>query len=180
MLPSKDNAIIELTRSLQIRDKPKRPLDTNPTATNNHHEQGNSPHRDSEPHVDAPTSPHMIHVPKDNVYGKASDGNVIFSSYRFLDGSRLSSLPTEDVEYLISKRCLHFPRKNVLDEFVRQYFAMVHPFVPLLDEAEFCRIYNGAGTKKISLFVFQAILFSACSVRIGPGSNPPPAMMHLY
>jgi hypothetical protein len=111
-------------------------------------------------------------VPKDNAYGKASDGNVIFSSYRFLDGSRLSSLPAEDVEYLISKRCLHFPRKDVLDEFVRQYFAMVHPFVPLLDEAEFWRTYDGVGTKKVSLFVFQAILFSACSVRVESKQKP--------
>ncbi|GAM35146.1 hypothetical protein TCE0_017r03242 [Talaromyces pinophilus] len=143
------------------RDKPKR-LDTNNTATNNRFEGSNPPHREPELHGNAPTSPHMIVVPKDNAYGKASDGNVIFSSYRFLDGSRLSSLPAEDVEYLISKRCLHFPRKDVLDEFVGQYFAMVHPFVPLLDEAEFWRIYNGAGTKKVSLLVFQAILFSAC------------------
>lgn len=106
----------------------------------------------------------MVGVPKDNAYGKTSDGNVIFSSYRFVDGSRLSSLPTEDVEYLISKRCLYLPRKDVLDEFVKQYFAMVHPFVPLLDEAEFWRIYNGDGARKLSLFIFQAILFSACSV----------------
>ena len=115
----------------------------------------------------------MIVVPKDNAYGKASDGNVIFSSYRFLDGSRLSSLPTEDVEYLISKRCLHFPRKDVLDKFVGQYFAMVHPFVPLLDEAEFWRIYNGSGTKKVSLLVFQAILFSACCVRVSSQNENP-------
>lgn len=106
----------------------------------------------------------MAVAPIDNAHDKTSDGNVIFSSYRFLDGSRLSSLPTEDIEYFISKRCLHFPRKDVLDEFVRQYFAMVHPFVPLLDEAEFWQIYNGVGTNKVSLFVFQAILFSACSV----------------
>lgn len=91
-------------------------------------------------------------------------GNVLFSSYRFLDGSRLCSLPSEDVEFLLLKRCLHFPRKDALDEFVKQYFAMVHPFLPLIDEGEFWRQYSGIGSKKISLFVFQAMLSSACSV----------------
>ena len=154
-----------LTWSFEFRDKPNR-LDAKTIATNNYIEHNNSAQWEPEIHEDAPTSPHVITAPKENIKGTASDGNVIFSTYRFIDGSRLSSLPAEDVEYLISKRCLHFPRKDILDEFVQQYFAMVHPFVPLLDEAEFWRIYNGSGTKKVSIFIFQAILFSACTVRI--------------
>lgn len=96
----------------------------------------------------------------------ASDGNVIYSSYAFLDVGHLSSLPKDDVEFLISKRCLHIPRKDALDEFVKQYFTVVHPFVPLMNEAEFWRLYMGSGnSRKISLFVFQAMLFSCCTVR---------------
>ncbi|CRG91809.1 Leptin receptor [Talaromyces islandicus] len=93
-----------------------------------------------------------------------SDGNVIYSSYSFLDVGHLSSLPKGDVEFLISKRCLHVPRKDALDEFVKQYFTVVHPFVPLINEAEFWRLYMGTGnSKKMSLFVFQAMLFSCCA-----------------
>lgn len=113
---------------------------------------------------DQDTAPYAISGLNNHDSGTVPKGNVLFSTYRFLDGSRLCSLPSEDVEFLLLKRCLHFPRKDALDEFVKQYFAMVHPFLPLIDEGEFWRHYSGLGSKKISLFVFQAMLFSASSV----------------
>lgn len=138
-------------------------MHTTPAIDAHQDNNGNSKTDDHQYEVSADSS--FATIFGDGASDNSSDGNVIFSSYRFLDGSRLSSLPTEDVEYLISKRCLHVPKKDALDEFVTKYFAMVHPFVPLIDEAEFWSIYNGtAGICTLSLFLFQAILFSSCAV----------------
>lgn len=41
----------------------------------------------------------------------------------------------------------------------------MHPIVPVVDEAQFWRVYKGgAGTVKVSLFLLQAILFASCVV----------------
>ncbi|KAH8699232.1 hypothetical protein BGW36DRAFT_358735 [Talaromyces proteolyticus] len=108
---------------------------------------------------------HNSHDPSSDIFDNApADGNIIYSSYGFLDVNRLSSLPKDDVDYLVLKRCLHVPLKDSLDDFVKQYFTVVHPFVPMIDEAEFWRLYLGHGNvKKLSLFVFQAMLFSCCA-----------------
>lgn len=85
--------------------------------------------------------------------------------YRFIDSDFLSSLPPEDVAFLSSKGSQTLPDKQLIDEFVCQYFKRIHPNVPVVDEAEFWRIYqDGSGPDKISLFVFQAILFASCTV----------------
>ncbi|KAL4935929.1 hypothetical protein BDV06DRAFT_233841 [Aspergillus oleicola] len=88
-------------------------------------------------------------------------GHVGFANYHFLELLGLSTLDREDIAFLASKGCLSVPEESVLDEFVRQYFLQVHPSSPVIDEAEFWRVYRNPGTgKKISLFVFQAILFA--------------------
>ncbi|KAL4964936.1 Zn(II)2Cys6 transcription factor [Aspergillus stella-maris] len=88
-------------------------------------------------------------------------GHVGFATYHFLELRGLKTLDREDIAFLASKGCLSIPEKSVLDEFVRQYFLQVHPSSPVIDEAEFWRVYRNPGTgKKISLFVFQAILFA--------------------
>lgn len=85
--------------------------------------------------------------------------------YRFIDSDFLSSLPPEDVAFLSSKGSQTLPDRQSTDEFVCQYFKRIHPNVPVVDEAEFWRIYqDGSGPDKISLFVFQAILFASCTV----------------
>lgn len=85
--------------------------------------------------------------------------------YRFIDSDFLSSLPHEDAAFLSSKGSQTLPDKQSIDEFVCQYFKRIHPNVPVVDEAEFWRIYqDGSGPDKISLFVFQAILFASCTV----------------
>ncbi|KAL4914851.1 hypothetical protein BDW62DRAFT_213144 [Aspergillus aurantiobrunneus] len=88
-------------------------------------------------------------------------GHVGFANYRFLELRGLTTLDREDLAFLASKGCLSVPEESVLDEFVRQYFLQVHPSSPVIDEAEFWRVYrNPAAGKKISVFVFQAILFA--------------------
>ncbi|KAL4925692.1 Zn(II)2Cys6 transcription factor [Aspergillus undulatus] len=88
-------------------------------------------------------------------------GHVGFASYHFLELRGLKTLDREDIAFLASKGCLSLPEESILDEFVRQYFLQVHPSSPIIDEADFWRVYrNPAAGKKISLFVFQAILFA--------------------
>ncbi|KAL2823294.1 hypothetical protein BDW59DRAFT_163456 [Aspergillus cavernicola] len=88
-------------------------------------------------------------------------GHVSFSKYHFLELRGLTTLDREDLTFLASKGCLSVPEKSILDEFVRHYFLQIHPGSPVIDEAEFWRVYcNPVAGKKISLFVFQAILFA--------------------
>ncbi|KAL4865000.1 hypothetical protein BDV12DRAFT_211283 [Aspergillus spectabilis] len=88
-------------------------------------------------------------------------GHVSFTHYPFLELRGLTTLDREDLAFLSAKGCLSVPEELVLDEFVRQYFLHVHPSSPVIDEAEFWRVYRSPGSgKKISLFVFQAIMFA--------------------
>lgn len=82
----------------------------------------------------------------------------------FIDSLFLSSLPPEDVEYLTAKGSRTLPDESAIEEFFRQYFKHVHPIVPVVDEANFWRIYQGGSGAKLSLFVAQAILFASCTV----------------
>ncbi|KAI9375126.1 hypothetical protein BJX61DRAFT_540151 [Aspergillus egyptiacus] len=88
-------------------------------------------------------------------------GHVSFADYGFLELRGATTLDREDLAFLAAKGCLSVPEESLLDEFVRQYFLQIHPGSPVIDEAEFWRVYRcPAAGKKISLFVFQAILFA--------------------
>ena len=76
-------------------------------------------------------------------------------------------LPREDLAFLASKTCLSVPDRTVVDDFVRQYFLHIHPSMPVLDEAAFWDMYLHSGEDvdgRVSLFVFQALLFVSCAV----------------
>lgn len=51
-----------------------------------------------------------------------------------------------------------------MEEFVYQYFKRIHPSVPMIDEAQFWRIYHNRLPGSLSLFVFQSVLFASCPV----------------
>ena len=61
-----------------------------------------------------------------------------------------------------------------MDEFMKQYFLFVHPFMPLLDEGDFWNVYqsqenaNSTARGDYSLFVIQAMLFMSCPVSFHP------------
>lgn len=82
----------------------------------------------------------------------------------------------QDVNFLDSQGCLRVPTRPILDEFVQQYFLHVHPLLPFLNEGDFWNLYchqgSGGTGEKMSLLVFQAMLFSCCNVsrllRIAP------------
>ncbi|KAL4789283.1 hypothetical protein BDV19DRAFT_395188 [Aspergillus venezuelensis] len=103
--------------------------------------------------------------------------DVFYTHHTFLRLPELSVLPREDYQYLNSKGCFRVPGGAVLDEFVRSYFMYVHPSSPVINEATFWRMYYGKALvkeredAKISLFVFQAILFSSCPF-------VPPVVLH--
>ncbi|CAG8890329.1 unnamed protein product [Penicillium egyptiacum] len=87
--------------------------------------------------------------------------NVPYTGYAFVE---LLSLPSEDLASLKFNDCLCLPGSNAIDEFVQEYFKRIHPSVPVLDEAEFWRIYrnNQSTGPKISLFVLQSLLVASC------------------
>lgn len=76
----------------------------------------------------------------------------------------MSRLPPEDETFLAAKGAMSLPDQEATDEFVHQYFKRIHPTVPVIDEAEFWRMYDGLEFGKVSIFVFQAILFASCPV----------------
>ncbi|KFY98227.1 hypothetical protein V498_01580 [Pseudogymnoascus sp. VKM F-4517 (FW-2822)] len=98
----------------------------------------------------------------------AFNTSVTFSYYRFLEVKELAKLSPSDVRYLESKGCLHVPSGTHLDQFIQHYFLHAHPCTPLLDEGQFWGMYSNTqddskGTNRISLLLFQAILFSAAT-----------------
>ncbi|KAK9422985.1 putative Short chain dehydrogenase reductase [Seiridium unicorne] len=92
---------------------------------------------------------------------------VLFVSYPFIDAGAMWQLSQLDLSFLDQSGCLQLPVKQILDEFVNEYFTHVHCFLPLLNEAEFWTTYATEATappaeRKLSLIVFQAILFISC------------------
>ncbi|KAH6608485.1 n-terminal binuclear zn cluster-containing [Trichoderma cornu-damae] len=85
---------------------------------------------------------------------------VPYSSYNFVDAGFLNQLSHTDVSYLEEKGCLTLPSESALEEFFHQYFAHVHPIIPLLSEAEFWAL-----DARIPLLLIRAILFIASPVR---------------
>lgn len=96
--------------------------------------------------------------------------DITYSYYPFLAISNLSSILPQDVNYLELQGCLRVPTRAVLDEFVQQYFLHVHTLLPLFNEGNFWELYcqQGVGGMpprgRMSLLVFQAMLFATCNV----------------
>lgn len=98
-----------------------------------------------------------------------SSRDVIFSYYGFLESDLMSHISPQDVNFLESQACFRVPTRPVLDEFVREYFLHVHPNLPMINEGTFWEMYTHQGyypseRPRLSLFVFQAMLFASCSV----------------
>ncbi|RFU28416.1 hypothetical protein B7463_g7917, partial [Scytalidium lignicola] len=88
--------------------------------------------------------------------------SVLFICYSFLNAQSLPSLEPQEAAFLEARGCLHVPSGQVLDTFVRHYFLYVHPSLPLIDEAEFWKIYRGEDSSRcIPLLLFKAMLFAA-------------------
>ncbi|KAH6885956.1 fungal-specific transcription factor domain-containing protein [Thelonectria olida] len=98
--------------------------------------------------------------------GLTSD--IVYSYYPFLTMGNLPNIPPQDVNYLELQGCLRVPTRALLDEFLQQYFLHVHPLLPILNEGDFWDLYchsanAGMPTERMSLLVFQAVLFASCN-----------------
>ncbi|KAF4344582.1 cutinase transcription factor 1 beta [Fusarium beomiforme] len=95
-----------------------------------------------------------------------SQSEVLYTTQPFLVLKDLRALPEEDADFLELNRCFHMPVRTVQEEFINQYFLYLHPYYPLVNEKEFWDMYMGREScggrrKKMSLLVFQAMLFAA-------------------
>lgn len=78
-----------------------------------------------------------------------------------------------DLRFLEEQGCFCLPDPLILAEFLDQYFLHVHPMLPMLREhevwargAEFDDMTGSQLAEKLSMVLIQAMLFSACPVRI--------------
>ncbi|KAH8682212.1 hypothetical protein BX600DRAFT_492282 [Xylariales sp. PMI_506] len=89
--------------------------------------------------------------------------DITYSYYPFLAINNLHNIPPQDVNYLESQGCLRVPTREILDEFVKQYFLHVHTMLPMINEGDFWDMYghygHGGNGEKMSLLVFQSMLF---------------------
>lgn len=95
------------------------------------------------------------------------DGAVYtnFETLPFVRSPDLAHVSALDYRFMQLNGCFDVPPMPILNEFVRIFFLHVHPIIPLLDEGEFWDSYSCANERKISLLVFQAMIFAACAVR---------------
>lgn len=95
--------------------------------------------------------------------------DVLYMYYSFLSLGNLSNLAPTDVNILSLQGCLRVPTREILDEFLRQYFRRVYPSLPMVDEGEFWARFTGEGSSNtceggISLLLLQAMMFASCNV----------------
>ncbi|KAF2970947.1 hypothetical protein GQX73_g2581 [Xylaria multiplex] len=97
----------------------------------------------------------------------AVNADITYSYYQFLTIGNLHNVMPQDVNYLESQGCLRIPTRVILDEFMQQYFLHVHPLLPFISEGDFWNLYchqgGGRPGEKMSLLVFQAMMFSCCN-----------------
>lgn len=94
---------------------------------------------------------------------------ISYSYYGFLVISNLAAIPQQDFQFLELQGCLHVPNRPILDTFIRHYFQHMHPMLPILDEGVFWDVYAQRPLAKqtdakVSLLLFQAMLFACCNV----------------
>lgn len=118
---------------------------------------------------------HMIHFPPVRPASLPnSTSTVTYSHFRFLTLGNIHKIPSQDVNYLESQGCLHVPMPPILDDFIQHYFLHIHPLNPLINEGDFWDMYaqrdgNQVPRDTMSLLLFQAMLFSSCTVRFPSG-----------
>jgi hypothetical protein len=91
--------------------------------------------------------------------------DITYSYFPFLRINNLPNIMPQDVNYLESQGCFRIPTREILNEFVQQYFLHIHPILPMLNEGDFWAMYGDSGHggtgEKMSLLVFQSMLFSS-------------------
>lgn len=81
-----------------------------------------------------------------------------------------SRLDEDDIQYLRRKGAFIIPPKEIMDEFVSNYFQLFHPFFPIIDKSSFLASYYrndrvaGSHSHGPSMLLLQAINFTASAV----------------
>ncbi|KAK1969265.1 fungal-specific transcription factor domain-containing protein [Colletotrichum sublineola] len=149
----------------------------NTNGPRHHHDQQAHSHRPSATITETHEIPYAAPLPLNNSVFTTLCANgqqsslgidVTYSFYPFLALGNLHGIPPQDVNYLELQGCLRVPMRTILDEFVQHYFLHVHPLFPMVNEGDFWDMYctnpyNHVSTDKLSLLVFQAMLFSSCN-----------------
>lgn len=104
-------------------------------------------------------------------YSTLHPNSVVYTYYPYLTLDNLYNCMPQDVDFMEAEGCFHLPTRATLDQIVRQYFLHVHPLLPLLHEGDFWDMYynrrgDGEEPLKMSLLVFQAIMFASCNVSL--------------
>ncbi|KAI1940956.1 hypothetical protein LOZ12_003769 [Ophidiomyces ophidiicola] len=72
-----------------------------------------------------------------------------------------SKFQDADIDYLEAKGALTIPEVGLRNELLRNYIQWVHTYMPLLELEEFlCIIFRDNGFQKLSLLLFQAVMFA--------------------
>ncbi|KAK5061083.1 hypothetical protein LTR84_007625 [Exophiala bonariae] len=64
------------------------------------------------------------------------------------------------VQLLLHKGALTVPSKTTIDELLRVFVCHVYPFLPVLDLGNFLGAVKGTNSDRISLLLFQAVMFA--------------------
>lgn len=110
-------------------------------------------------------------------YSALHPNSVVYNYYPYLTLDNLYNCMPQDVDFMEAEGCFHLPTRSILDQIIRQYFLHVHPLLPLLNEGDFWEMYynkraEGEEPLKMSLLLFQAIMFASCNVSILHGQQP--------
>jgi hypothetical protein len=97
-------------------------------------------------------------------------GLALFVLHKFVEVDVPQSTAFEELSLMEDSGCFHLPPRPVLDQFMKQYFLYVYPFLPLIDEGVFWDTYSSqvdtdsGSRRKYPLCLIQAMLFMACPV----------------
>lgn len=69
-------------------------------------------------------------------------------------------LSADDLELLYRRGALSIPDDELRDQLLRAFILYVYPFLPVVDLQEFLQAVDGNGGTRISLLLFQAVMFA--------------------
>lgn len=72
-------------------------------------------------------------------------------------------LKPESIDYLQRMGCFEIPAPHFRDALLQSYSEYFHPFMPVLDFADFEHNVQAPEGRGISLFLFQAVMFAGSS-----------------
>jgi hypothetical protein len=104
---------------------------------------------------------------------RSKDNHVLYTFHPFLRNNDFSTLEARDFALLEAEGCFRIPNRQALNDFMQKYFVFIHPLLPMMDETQFWKIYEGSGEgDTIPLVLIQAMLFATTHVRLAEHPRP--------